>query len=77
MLAGVRLAHHHSYLDLDPCLKKDWSAQNNQLSEQIENTSYRDALEDTHALVADRISSPEQYVPLRDTFHGVCVGSVV
>ena len=76
MLAGVRLAHHRSYPGVDPCLKTDWSVQNDQLSEQIEDTSYRDALKDTYALVADRMSSPEQYVPLRDTFHGVCVGSV-
>jgi hypothetical protein len=80
MLAGVRLAHHCSYPSLYPRMTKDWSVQNNQLSEQIENieyTPYRDVLEDTYALIADRMSSFEQYVPPCDTFHGIRVGSVV
>jgi hypothetical protein len=74
MLAGVSLAHPCSNLGLAQNLKKYRSAQNSLNSEHIDNTPYLDSLEDAYAFVADRMSSLEQYVPSRDTFHVVGPG---
>lgn len=74
MLAGVSLAHPCSYLSLAQNLKKYRLAQNSRNSEHIDNTPYLDRFEDAYAFVVDRMSSLEQYVPSRDTFHVVGPG---
>jgi hypothetical protein len=67
MLAGVRLAPPYSYLNQADRLTNDWSVRNSPNSEYID-ASYRDTLEDTYALIADKMSSPEQYVRFRNSF---------
>jgi hypothetical protein len=68
MLAGVRLALPYSYLSQADTLENDWSTRNSRNSEYIDDTSYRYTLEDAYAFIADKMSSPEQYVRSRNSF---------
>ena len=74
MLAGVRLALPYFYLNQADRLTNDWPVRNRPNSEYIDDASYCDALEDTYAFIADKMSCPEQYVPFRNSFKSWRVG---
>ena len=74
MPAGVRLALPCSYLNQADRLTNNWSARNSPNSEYIDDASYRDTLEDTYAFIADKMSSPEQYVRSRNSFQSWRMG---
>ena len=74
MLAGVRLALPYSYLNQADRLTNDWFARNSLNSEHIDDALHRDTLQDTYAFIADKMSSPEQYVRFHNGFKNCRVG---
>ena len=73
MLAGVRLAPSYSYLNQADSLTNDWSVRNSPNSEYIDE-AYCDTIEVTYGFIADKMSSPEQYVRFRNGFKSWRVG---
>lgn len=74
MLAGVRFADPYSSLSGTHSLKKDGASQKGRYRKHIDNSPYTRSIKDSYVLVADNMSSLEQYVLPCAGFHDLRPG---